>query len=414
MIKHRHVHREVVGEDLSNVNVHVNHNFDVLSPSKLKRGTPVRIAQKSFKTVLQKGRVCGFYALLMLLALQVFVVTNMYINSNNVHSKIQEKMEMVEWGANEKFYSVIKPMEFTFAESFETGHILREKLEVALEMRDKFDMLSISKTRENEDEVVANIQENNRKECEYLPWQKLHKPTCNVIHELGGDLDSPDTELLSMDGFWRMVWRVKVSNIMKLNTIFSTEFKNSFNIDGSSSKKDKEEVILKMLKFQRMDEIEVETFEQHRRDALAMEILTSSPNIIDVYSYCGNSVVTEVAQGDSSLLLKQKTLKSIDRLNIARDLAKALHDVHRGVGNEDDDAKMFGIIHNDLNPANVVTVSGNKLKLNDFNIAEFLQRNFTSGEACGIRVKIADPLVSDTKSLCEIMFIFFNASKLFT
>ena len=47
--------------------------------------------------------------------------------------------------------------------------------------------------------------------------------------------------------------------------------------------------------------------ELHRRDAVAMERLTSSPHVVDVYAFCGQSVLTEFAEfADISL---RETLK---------------------------------------------------------------------------------------------------------
>jgi hypothetical protein len=38
-------------------------------------------------------------------------------------------------------------------------------------------------------------------------------------------------------------------------------------------------------------------YDRHRRDALSMERLTSSPMVLDIYSFCGNSGVFEFASG---------------------------------------------------------------------------------------------------------------------
>jgi serine/threonine protein kinase len=43
--------------------------------------------------------------------------------------------------------------------------------------------------------------------------------------------------------------------------------------------------------------------ERHRREALTMERLTSSPYVINLYAYCGNSILTEYASQDLSAAL---------------------------------------------------------------------------------------------------------------
>lgn len=162
-----------------------------------------------------------------------------------------------------------------------------------------------------------------------------------------------------------------------------------------------EQFVLKMLRYD-IESSSPVVYENHRKDAVAMEQLTASPHVMDVYGFCGHSVVTEVALGDSSILLKrgmnrnkkddddyyghpkeeQTLLSSFERLVIARDVAQGLMDIHRGrtsVVTRDDENSYGGgevdvesnkvvMVHNDINPANVVTVEGGRLKFNDFNL----------------------------------------------
>lgn len=132
-------------------------------------------------------------------------------------------------------------------------------------------------------------------------------------------------------------------------------------------------------------------FEHDRIDAVAMERLTSSPHVIDVFGFCGHSVLTEFADGPrlGELADKSKS-KPLARLKIARDIANGLADVH-GIDNKDGNNATF--VHLDVNPANVVSIGGT-LKLNDFNIGIIRRWNTTSQEPCGFPAQYPNPQVS--------------------
>lgn len=100
-------------------------------------------------------------------------------------------------------------------------------------------------------------------------------------------------------------------------------------------------------------------FEHDRVDAVAMERLTSSPHVVDVFGFCGHSVLTEYADGPRLGELADKSKrKPLARLKIARDIAHGLADVH---GIDGDGNATF--VHLDVNPANVVSIGGT-LKFN--------------------------------------------------
>ena len=44
-----------------------------------------------------------------------------------------------------------------------------------------------------------------------------------------------------------------------------------------------------------------EYYELHRRDAVSMERLSSSPYVMDVFGYCGQSAVTELAFSENGM-----------------------------------------------------------------------------------------------------------------
>ena len=152
-----------------------------------------------------------------------------------------------------------------------------------------------------------------------------------------------------------------------------------------------------MLRFESR-EFDHESYAYHRVDAQVMERLTSSPYVVDAYGYCGQSVVTEYADGTARARIKDPNLHASHRLRMARDLARALEHVHSiddgttNRGNSVDgqeqqqqqqqqlqqrrsslDSWHPTVAHNDVNIANVVE-SGGTLKLNDFNIAVLMRK----------------------------------------
>jgi len=193
-------------------------------------------------------------------------------------------------------------------------------------------------------------------------WQTKFHPSCNEMHGLGmsglGYEEADDYfHLFGTGGFWRHAWRVDV-------------------LGGRKQVDDREPVVLKTLKFDH--NFEDAHFEHDRIDAVAMERLTSSPHVINVFGFCGHSVLTEFADGKRVGQLADKAKKiPLSRLKIARDIASGLADVH---GIDGDGNATF--VHLDINPANVVSIGGT-LKLNDFNIGQILLWNTTSNKQCG-------------------------------
>ena len=212
-------------------------------------------------------------------------------------------------------------------------------------------------------------------------WQTSYYPSCNTMHELdlvhqtnpniaGGIL------LFGTNGHWRNAWKVDYS----------------CSNDGITQHCN-ETVVLKTLKLEH--NFEDASYENSRIDAMAMERLTSSPHVINIFGACGNSVITEYADGERVGSLADKMKKTpLARLKIARDIASGLADVHSIDGDEE-----ATFVHRDVNMANVVSIGGT-LKLNDFNVGVILQRNETSGKMCGFPAKYPNPQVSDSSLSC--------------
>lgn len=105
-------------------------------------------------------------------------------------------------------------------------------------------------------------------------WQLTSFPTCNAIHETDlTNLPAPNRKTVQVRlityGFYRDVWLIQEFNQAKR--------------------------VLKTLRYEH--DFTPRNYDRHRRDALAMERLTKSPHILNIYGYCGNSGLFEYAEG---------------------------------------------------------------------------------------------------------------------
>ena len=114
-----------------------------------------------------------------------------------------------------------------------------------------------------------------------------------------------------------------------------------------------------------------------------MERLTSSRNIIDIYAFCGTSVVTEFAGKELSVAINR--LDSAQRLEMAIQVAKGVADVHGII------ADRPVLVHNDINLANLVLTQDNRAVLNDFNIGVLLHKHNETGETCPFASHFPNP-----------------------
>lgn len=140
-------------------------------------------------------------------------------------------------------------------------------------------------------------------------WQKSSFPTCNLVHEV--DTTSPwishglhrqKQYRVVGHGYWRDVW------------ILNLEFW-------------KERGIFKTMRYKH--EYTPRNFDRMRRDAVAMERLTESPFIIDIYSYCGTTSMTEFGDGgdvEAALWpfdeVSHVRITQIEKLRIGKTVAK--------------------------------------------------------------------------------------------
>ena len=120
--------------------------------------------------------------------------------------------------------------------------------------------------------------------------------------------------------------------------------------------------------------------DRHRRDALSMERLTSSPNIIDIYGYCANTVWTEFVPNRLDEVMSKMSQPETKLLDTTMQMAQSLKDLHS-----------YDIIHADITPKQfLVTADLQTVKLNDFNRCRFLPRKKTNSTIkCPVRIPTA-------------------------
>jgi serine/threonine protein kinase len=127
-------------------------------------------------------------------------------------------------------------------------------------------------------------------------------------------------------------------------------------------------LVIKMMKGEH--DVDARNMDRHRRDALSMERLTASPNIVSIYGHCGNTVLTEyLPRGLDTIVYNNGDKKQTEtvatrqtplgRLRLALGVARgvaAIHDLHGGP-----------IIHADIQAKQFLVDSHGVVKLNDFN-----------------------------------------------
>jgi hypothetical protein len=106
-------------------------------------------------------------------------------------------------------------------------------------------------------------------------WQKSFYPTCNYLMEqdiaqLGASSDQESYSRYLAHGYWRDVWKVVNKE---------------------------QEAVLKTIRYEH--DYTERNYDRHRRDAVAMERLTASIHILDIYAFCGHSSIAELGGGGS-------------------------------------------------------------------------------------------------------------------
>jgi hypothetical protein len=244
---------------------------------------------------------------------------------------------------------------------------------------------------ESYDDGAADTMEDQGKDCvAQYDWQEKSFPSCNNVMELDmtnlnllpmfhenhynnkHDLPVASSSLHSYSkliahGHWRDVWRVE----------------NLLRYKG----KEEETFILKTMRYEH--DYEGRNYDRHRRDAVAMEQLTASKFIMNIYGACGNSGLFQFADGgslDDSTWYnyhsrdkdKEKPWSPEDKLIIAYQAVSGLADVHNFAKEG-----VPAIAHTDIVTDQFVYVEEEGVyKLNDFNRARFMGKNKKTNEIC--------------------------------
>jgi Protein tyrosine and serine/threonine kinase len=226
--------------------------------------------------------------------------------------------------------------------------------------------------------------------CVRANWQELSFPTCNDIHDV--DLEtvfrrqngvSDDGEEAPIIGFlnaglWRDVWSVRPRATMI------------------------ESVVMKTMKAEH--DYDHRNFDRHRRDALAMERLTSSPHIVDIYGFCGNTVLTQYipkslrsiieddldelgveSSNESGIQARDESYPTRKtqrgRIRLALEVAQGLKALHEVPGGP--------IVHADIDSRQFLITNDGVVKLNDFNRCRFMTHDKYSRLPCPFRIPTA-------------------------
>ena len=239
---------------------------------------------------------------------------------------------------------------------------------------------------DDNEEVYRNFEREWYEDCEPVTKKSNGnfldvRSNCNTFHELNlvdayGSSNSGGNRSESAvpqdgrsriewlgEGSWRSVWKL----ITNYRGAFSTSVENNNTVSDPN-------LVLKLLHTNH--DYNKNSFSNHQVDAFAMEALSASNYVVDSFGFCGQSVITEAATTSVHSLIKTKTLSSIDRLRIARDLARGLADLHTLIAHpwekpktnnaHADEPLVFA--HHDINPANLISVRDGQIRWNDFNL----------------------------------------------
>ena len=141
-------------------------------------------------------------------------------------------------------------------------------------------------------------------------WQKTFYPTCTIIHE--------DIKLIGKKGFWRNAW------------VYGTSKSAQSSSNKNNKEDEKTKVVIKTLRY--LHNYEQSFYEHNRIDAIAMERLTSSNHIVNIYGFCGNSVITEYANGPRLGTIADETRSSMKKQNKKGGLEKKKYFCTKHVG----------------------------------------------------------------------------------
>ena len=223
--------------------------------------------------------------------------------------------------------------------------------------------------------------------CRRVNWFSKTYPTCNAFHEL-----PPVFDLRKEKDYKVTYLRYDFSHV-KFNSYYTrlvthalassfSHYSSGYYRDAFRYEKhtDAEEFVLKPLRLKTKMIFNFRDFAMVQKEAVIMEQLSASPNILDMYGYCGTSVVLEAMAGvvDSKMMTGDgyasrkeldrlddvypaNNLTAMEKLQIALEMAESLADIHGYKGGE--------IVHEDVYPEQWLVARDGAVKLNDFNNA---------------------------------------------
>lgn len=218
--------------------------------------------------------------------------------------------------------------------------------------------------------ATADLEKDSPKRCRKISEHELNFQNCNDFHQLDRLDPLTDIRFLSRGGY---------REVFSLAHHFGDE---------------SELLAMKDIRYDR--DFDHETFEFVRMDAIVAERLSSSPRTYDIYGFCGFGIVSEyfyhgdIEDGvlggedgdidakdldDKEKLKPQNNLTGAQKLVLSLEMAEAVADLHGFGGGL--------IIHDDIQLSQfLLNKNKTRLKLNDFNRAEFPLFDEESGEYC--------------------------------
>ena len=303
--------------------------------------------------------------------------------------------------------------------------------------------------RSKNDSTGNTRSERLRDGCSPLEWHEYHYPNCNEIHEIdlrdvvkrrrfGVDLRSSegsDTASNAEDGSTN-----SNNNNFPWGFVGNGLWRDVFSCDphqeiGRPYTTIMAPAVLKIMKSEHP--YDQRNFQRHRRDALVMELLSSSHHLVPIYGYCANAVLTKAISHtlDDVIYAREKErVKSwspeggyrtkpkieswmgrdaatgellatreteLGRIRLALGVFRGLMDLHQGVGYKNKEGKMvewLPIIHADLQAKQyLVDSTTGDVYLNDFNRCRFVTKrdenntdaNATTLESCPVYIPTA-------------------------
>jgi hypothetical protein len=210
----------------------------------------------------------------------------------------------------------------------------------------------------NESSDIFNNEHHQDDECIPMhPWQlPRNSPwTCNSLHEMNMADDNTELQYLSCGGD-RCAFQTRDAQDL--------------------------EIVLKTPRYEK-NKYNPKDYMTGWKDTIAMERLSFSPFVLDMYGNCGNSQLTEYAPGlnlysqiKHAKDVGRDTMSSISRLKIGYHVASAVADVH-SFEREDN---MPSLAHNDLCCDQYLLVNG-VYKLNDFHLSSAIYKD-QDGHQC--------------------------------